>query len=189
MRKVKKIENAILAVCLMLFSSQIKAQKKLGVEDVIIWSKSRLLTWNDFEKIGYGDGENNNKAISVIELSFIPVYYTDKTFSFEVVSYFVRKHSKTTTICNELLLNHEQYHFNIAELLARKFREHQHGLGKKNLSRYEYDLLINWFKKVYQSYQDNYDRETKHGASSTDQKNWEKKIDVALQDLENYKLY
>ena len=191
MQKVLKMKKTILVVFILLLNCPMFSQKTsiLEDEDIFIWSETRLLTWNDFKKIKSKKGDDKKKAISSIGLRFIPVYNLNKTCSFEVIPYFNKKYSRTTAKRSELLLKHEQYHFNIAELLARKFREHQHTLDKEKIKKYEYELIINWYKTVYKSYQDNYDRATKHGASIRNQKNWEKKIDIELQGLGKYKLY
>jgi len=158
-------------------------------ENIIIWSEKRLLTWNDFKKVKKKQRDAPKKAISTIGLNFVPVYSLNKTCAFEVVSFFDKKTSRTATKRSESLLNHEQYHFNIAELLARKFRAHQTTLDKEQRNKKDYDRMIDWYKKVYHAYQENYDRATRHGADLKHQKNWEKKIDAELQTLKKYQLY
>lgn len=191
LQKVIKMKKTFLVVFIILLNISVFSQKTSIIEDenIIIWTETRLLTWKDFKKIKNQKSADDKKAISSIGLSFIPIYNQNKTCSFEVVPYFDKKKSRTTAKRSESLLKHEQYHFNIAELLARKFREHQDTLDKENLGKNEYDLIINWYKRVYQSYQDNYDSATKHGAIIRNQKKWEKKIDIELQGLGKYKLY
>ncbi len=172
------MKKTILFACIMLLNIQLFSQKAavLDNDDIIIWSAARLLTWNDFKKVKNKKEDVQKKAISSIGLRFIAVYNQYKTCSFEVVPYFDKKHSRITAKRSELLLKHEQYHFNIAELLARKFREHQDTLDQEKLEKNEYELVINWYKRVYKSYQDNYDSATKHGADVKNQKNWKRKL-------------
>lgn len=91
-------------------------------------------------------------------------------------------------IATESLLKHEQGHFDICEISARKVR-------KELLKQYQeigyvtyevyYEIIENEMDMLA-SYQDQYDFETYHGAETNKQKEWDKKIEKELLELEPY---
>src|SRR5699024_4005911 len=86
------------------------------------------------------------------------------------------------------LLKHEQLHFDISELYARKLRK------EINAVHFESEDSQNEVQKLFREYtgkreqeQKRYDRETRHGKDLTQQKKWQKKIEDRLQQLTEFK--
>ncbi|MBW1297812.1 hypothetical protein [Aquimarina litoralis] len=84
----------------------------------------------------------------------------------------------------ELLL-HEQYHFNITEIFARKMNAFIKKNPNKEYSFYEQKLRdLYWEENEMQVL---YDDEADHGVDVNKQLGWEYKIDSILKDFENHK--
>ena len=77
------------------------------------------------------------------------------------------------------LLNHEQYHFNIAEVYARKMNTFIKENPGKDYQFYEDQLSL--FKIEEQKMQDRYDQDSDHSILRVNQVIWEYKIDSLLQ--------
>jgi len=184
--KISLYKNLVLLI-IFLGTNFVCAQHSSSneLDSLIFWSESELLTWNDFKK--NKKREINKNAISEIGLRFIPVFNNDVIHRLEVLPFFDKKVSRTNII-NDYVLKHEQFHFNIAELYARKIRKYFKVMHDKKQRIKDYQLVIDRFKIEYYSYQNNYDRITKHGASLKEQKNWEKKINLELEHLKYFKL-
>lgn len=114
-----RISLFLLLITASLFSCSFTGKQIKKDKNIIYWSKEVKLTWDDFR----GDVKNlpsKAVAISYIKIDYAPVFtgYADVRVSFD------RKQSaKNSRLIDDDLLSHEQYHFNIGELFARKFRK------------------------------------------------------------------
>jgi predicted secreted Zn-dependent protease len=87
------------------------------------------------------------------------------------------------------VLVHEQRHFDIVELFARKLRKQiQSGTYK------DYNDLVEKIERYYDqtdreldAYQDKYDRMTNHSRNSRRQAKWNSKVEMELDGLSDYK--
>jgi hypothetical protein len=154
-------------------------------EEVIVWSESQRLTWNDFR----GKPEPRNSIASThyslkkkltdhgnsATVKVIAVFYPNDSWK--------RKKKKG-------VLAHEQRHFDIVELFARKLRKQiQSGIYEN------YDDLVAKVNRYYDetdreldAYQDRYDRMTSHSRNSRRQAKWNSKVEMELDELSNYKV-
>ncbi len=90
------------------------------VADTIPWQSKQTLTWTDYK--GLPDKESHFTALTHAEIKYkVTVYKTLARFEF--VTLFMKKSSWTKTKRDAVLLEHEQIHFNIAELHKRKMME------------------------------------------------------------------
>lgn len=89
---------------------------------------------------------------------------------------------------NESLLKHEQLHFDITELHARKLRKYisKNDFNPDKLQK-QIDRKAKKIKKRTKRMQDRYDRNTQHGTKVKPQEKWEKKIKKKLERLKDYK--
>lgn len=146
-----------------------------GQQDVIIWKESRPLQWADF--LGAVKDTSEYDAESFAEVTYHYTFKGPKNFSFEVQAGFNKNSSwfRKQTCCGDLL-KHEQIHFDIAELFARKMRE--------MFERYDYSQnfpqeiveIFNIKKDEYWAMQLRYDEETNHSLNKKKQKEWENYI-------------
>ena len=85
--------------------------------DEISWCANRSLTWEDFKSTditGYGARTATGIPVRSVKM--------DSTFIIEARAIFVRDKSWVKDTSKQLLI-HEQIHFDISELVARKLRQ------------------------------------------------------------------
>ncbi len=149
-------------------------------EDYLIqWDAERKLTWDDYR--GEPDA-STDAAASTTTLLTVSYQFRKTGFIFNIRSGFDPSRSwgihRTAYI-----LSHEQGHFDIAEVYARKLY--------RKLSEYRYDAK-NYqkdLKKIYdevisekEEMQHKYDEETKHSIYKVRQAEWLKKISTMLKE-------
>lgn len=172
-------------ITILVFSVPIylSAQKDT---DYIEWSADKRLVWADFKAepvkntdaaaltathLGFSYSFSNNKVNYNIECRF------DKTRSWGLVK-------------NDWILKHEQGHFDIAEIFARKLF--------KSVSAYKFDRrtfqkdLDNIYQTIVaekEAFQAQYDTETNFSRNKPRQEEWLKKIAMILDEFESFAAY
>lgn len=153
-------------------------------QDTINWRPGYKLQWSDFQ----GKPENipDVKAITVANLSGDLSYNTD-SFSAQVSVYF-EKNKSWTLSTNQNLLSHEQGHFDIAELFARKFRKafSEYKFNPKTIEA-DYNRIYSKTTSDRTSMNKLYDKETNFSRNITRQLYWSNKIKTELKKLDAYK--
>ena len=170
------------SVFYLVFTIKMTAQLKMDTT-LLEWNTNKLLTWNNFE--------GANKKISVFKaesVTFFKTYFYLKKDSvfFSIKTYFDKKKSWRNSSClfeDYYGLNHEQQHFNITELFARKIRAI---IFAKNLNEKEIESIFNENIKACNDFQDLYDKETNHSLNKTNQVIWDKKVKNLLLSLDKY---
>ncbi|MBA3705307.1 MAG: hypothetical protein H0W84_05250 [Bacteroidetes bacterium] len=145
----------------------------------ILWSKDYSLQWKDFKgPVKQDEGFDAMTAYSIES--------GKEKNKFGIFCYFEKNKSwhikKKVT---DSLLKHEQYHFNLAEVYARKIRKQ---ITEEKLLKNS-KLLEKAFKdnlRTLEKVQKIYDKETNHSKISTEQAKWEKDIDKQLQELNDF---
>ncbi len=166
-----------------LFGIQTTVSEKT---ELIDWSEKRKLTWTDFK--GTPDPASPNAALTSSSIN-IDFEYDQQELKFYIRCRFntVKSWGKVKT---DYILAHEQGHFDIAELYARKMF--------KALKAYKYNpkTISDDINRIYQEimtshhqFQSAYDRETDHSRIPDKQAEWEKKINDELKALEAFKDY
>jgi hypothetical protein len=88
----------------------------------------------------------------------------------------------------QYVLDHEQTHFNITQLVAEKFKERLH---EEALPPQDYDSRIQFlyldYYRMINRMQNIYDDETRHGVNKTEQARWEKYVENELKKYWNSK--
>lgn len=155
-------------------------------EELIDWKTSRQLTWGDYK--GKPD-PNSDAAASTTTYLGIEYKMDDKGFGWKIECKFsiTRSWGRTRT---DHVLKHEQGHFDIAELFARKLNQKMKGY-QFNQTTYKDDLktIYNGITAEKEAFQDLYDNETDHSRKKEQQSEWEKKIEKMLKDLKDYASY
>ena len=168
----------IFFICCILYNFQFN-----DIKDYIIWSDQKL-------KIIDFKGVSNKGFNKVAETAYHitrSITFTDDSICFYIVNNFNRNRSwiekKTTKI-----LKHEQLHFDISELYARKIRKSFYLIPiSKNSFENQLDSLFNKFMVELNYEQDKYDLETQHSIIDSAQIRWEKEINIKIKFLESYK--
>jgi hypothetical protein len=159
-----------------------------SVSKVVSWNKSQKLNWLDFKgtpKAGSPYAAECNWEINY-SYSFNP--HKAKGLEFEVNCYFnaakswVRNSDKS-----EGLLQHEQLHFDIAELCSRKLRQRlaEKEFNKENFKE-EINVIFQEILKECDQLQNSYDEQTNHGLIKSKQNAWIKSVNKQINDLYAY---
>ncbi len=159
--------------------------------DIVIWSNRSKLNWSDFQK---SCPYSQFSATAHTNITYMAWQKTgNDTMTIIVIAQFYKKMSCTKSdiydkpkTYNFNLLTHEQYHFNIAELYARKFKKIIIDLKLKNTASLEFQTLYSNMISALHTYQKTYDEETNHSINKGQQVFWEQQIDKELEDLKQY---
>lgn len=184
-----KYKIILLPIIFILFSSISNYKKDINdEEDRIFWSNNRKLTWDDFKGIPDTIGKSNLILTTVAETSSgISLENSNTNNSknqYKIESIFLK--NKSWTITNSLqILAHEQLHFDLTELYARKIRKAFDSLKiRKNFIEENYIKIYNSNIKQLNDINDRYDNET-YG-NEMNQNKWIKKVDRELLKLKKY---
>ncbi|WP_298556186.1 DUF922 domain-containing protein [uncultured Algibacter sp.] len=160
-------------------------------EPVLPWNASYKLSWADFK-----DKPNMNESAVAITASGITfgfsITQTDKnevvSFTTEVFAHFYPEQSwyKIKQADNHIL-GHEQLHFDITELYARKFRYRISQLKVSNNVRRQLKKMHNDINVELAQMQDKYDNETDYSRNFEYQTTWKIYIDTELKKYSKYK--
>jgi len=145
---------------------------------VLAWNEDRKLTWADYQGeslktewasattasgITYSLSSTIGPKESKLEVIVAALFYPDKSW--------YKPH-----LCDDVVLSHEQLHFDITELFARKFRERLKTVkNDKNIKKKVKDIFIKLNKEL-NAFQNKYDRETNFSRDLQNQLLWNEKI-------------
>lgn len=164
-----------------------------NAQSIISWSSQQKLNWSDFKGIANTDiyayaqtsykieiqpsnvsVDENNNVVGYKSLTAIANFYTKHSWVYEKDDY---------------LLLHEQLHFDIAELYARKMRMEFHKLKVKKIANFDsYAAVYNRLWNQCRSTQKKYDKETNHGQSRAKNDEWIQKIASQLDTYNSYEV-
>jgi hypothetical protein len=169
----------LLALCLVILLSH----NFCVAQDSIPWKSSYKLKWQDFR--GVPDRGSDRVAITVSNIGY-SLTYNSTSFTVRVKCVFEKRKSWTTTIDSSVLV-HEQGHFDISEIFARKlrkaFREYKFNAKTVQSDLKEIFTRINSERRLYNEL---YDIETNSSQNHTMQVQWNKKIADELNTLKAY---
>jgi hypothetical protein len=155
-------------------------------EELIRWNESQKLTWADYKG---KPRENSDAAASTATYLGFEFNVRKDGFDYKITCTFSKTKSWGLHKTDYILI-HEQGHFDIAEIFARKLN--------KMMREYKFDK--NNFKEdlktIYQSiavekdaFQNQYDEETNHSIKRDKQAEWLTKISNHLKELEDFSDY
>jgi len=157
---------------LLAFYLTIGAGKKQD-DDYIKWKEDRKLTWDDFkappQKIG------STAALTTTHLGF-SYSMTNGKVSYKIECGFQKSRS-WGLVKNDWILKHEQGHFDIAEIFARKLYKQVSGYKfDKNTFQKDLDVIYKSVMDEKEKFQQQYDDETDYSRNKPKQEDWIKKI-------------
>ncbi len=178
---------------LFFYTTRILSQNNTDESNnTILWNQNIQLEWKDFS--GEIDPNLFGSALTTYSIEIIPenvlVDREDNIQGYEnltVIAKFYKDKSWSVVKTYELL-SHEQLHFDIAELYARKIRKKFSGLkekGEQKFSSYATAYEVLWQK--CREYQKTYDYNTKNGILIARNKWWINKVNEELTELNKYK--
>jgi hypothetical protein len=131
-------------------------------QDVIAWDSATKLTWADFA--GTADRSSPYNAVTISGILF-KINPNSDGYSDSIIAVFYRAESWVKGRSESALI-HEQGHFDISEIFARKLR---------NEAESERDAMENL-----------YDKDTKHSIDAVRQAYWNGRIGRELKALEEF---
>lgn len=159
-------------------------------EETVSWDETNKLNWTDFKAAP--DSESDAVALTASGITF---GYSLKTsgerivdFSVTVESHFYPNKSwYLKDKANVYILGHEQLHFDITELYARKFRQQLAKLKVNQNVKEQMNRMHTSINEAINETQRRYDLETNHSMNMEKQKEWEAFIERELQRLNQFK--
>lgn len=156
----------------------------------IIWKEDRKLEWDNFKS---PVNRKNNPDVAAYthcgwEYSVVTSTNPKTPVKIEIAAIFNEERSwKDSKRISDYILLHEQKHFDIAEIFARKLRKE---VAEKIVTSGDYNKYFQAvYRKVsndYQNFQKSYDRETQHGINEQKQKEYNILISEELNNLKSY---
>ena len=153
-------------------------------DSILYWNDVRRLRCTDFK--GVVPEAATYFARSAIRIS-TKGYWEEGMPDYKIINVFYPYKAWEKDTLSNNLLQHEQVHFDIAEIFARKIRKEITGLrrdGAKEPSIYKQH--INKLFDEYNAKDIEYDKETQHGLVDGKQQEWNEKIAKELEELKEY---
>ncbi len=152
----------------------------------IYWTEDYKLSWNDFK----GHPRYDYQSIDALTSSGIVDYKgcKDGKINYKIQAYFEKDNSWVKDEAyTDYHLAHEQLHFDITELYARKLRkllgQQEFKCGEEaDFEAFVQSNLDNWYNE-----QRNYDIHTRHSMDKAKQREWYYRIKMELDLLRNYR--
>ncbi|HEX6426379.1 MAG TPA: DUF922 domain-containing protein [Niastella sp.] len=169
-----------------VFSLLLVCVTVIQTNNLIPWSASRKLTWSDFK--GTPDPHSSNAALTSSNIN-IEFGYDDEGFQYAIKCNFDKNRSWVRIKNNDVLV-HEQGHFDIAEIYARKLNKlmKAYRFNAKTAGTDVNGLYENAMKQ-HRQIQIQYDNDTDYSRNKQKQEEWLKKIADDLKSLEAFANY
>jgi len=153
---------------------------------LIDWSADKKLSWNDFK----AEPEKGYSAAALTSTNIkIDFGYYNESLQYHIRCRF-DKNKSWGRVKNDYILSHEQVHFDIAEIYARKlnkvlktYKPNEDHISKDVNKIYE-NIMHEYYNK-----QEEYDKETNFSINKIKQEEWLKKVSNELSELKNYSNY
>jgi len=156
-------------------------------KNTIVWKADQKLEWSFFA--GVAQSGSHHHALTASGVSIDMQQSSDDSVSITIEANFYPKKSwLKNRKGSDHLLNHEQRHFDIAEIYRRRLVKSIYTsdlLKSKNITK-DLDDMYMANDKALRKYQNKYDDETKHSQRKGRQEEWNELIDNQLAELEEY---
>lgn len=166
--------NCIVVFVFLFFLGQASAQEV----ETIPWSADRKLQWSDFKGSYFKTEWAAATTATGISYAFSASEQNGQQFlEIEVQCVFFPERSwYRPELCDAVILSHEQLHFDIAELHARKFRKRLAEFRfTENVKEEVRDIYENILRELM-AFQNKYDRETDFSKDLQQQLLWNRAI-------------
>lgn len=166
--------NKILALSIFILPLLVLS---LRDEDHIKWQEDRRLTWDDFKAAPLKLG--NTAAMTTTHLGF-SYSVTNGTVTYKIDCRF-EKNKSWGLVKNDWILKHEQGHFDIAEIFARKLNKliNEYQFSRSSFQK-DLDVIYKSIVDEKEKFQQQYDDETDYSRNKANQEEWCKKIEAEL---------
>jgi hypothetical protein len=150
--------------------------------ETIDWSPENKLTWEDFK----GKTPNNTRAAATTASGISYQFSTSASSSEIELDYLVstffypNKSWYQPNLCDSLILSHEQLHFDISELYARKMRNRLASSSFTQNVKAEVKQIYKEVLEELEEFQNLYDDQTNFSRDLEQQLIWNNNIEEAL---------
>jgi len=173
-----------LLVVIFLVSSFISEEEKIP------WSENRQLTWSDFKSPRSNGSGFVASTSSGIAYSFSS--FGDSSLNMEVnvkvtCNFYPNRSWYSKKDASDYILKHEQTHFDISELHARKFRKKIEETNFSEDMNTELEKLFYKFEDERVTFQKKFDKETDHSKINDKELEWEEFVANQLKKYERWK--
>jgi len=172
----------ILALLVLFTPLFLSAQQEGNFVD---WSVKRL-DWDDFKASPVKNSDA--AALTATHLGF-SYSLSNNRVSYEIICRFDKTKS-WGLVKTEWILKHEQGHFDIAEIFARKLKRElaEYQFNKRTFQK-DLDAIYQRVIEAKEAFQLNYDTETDYSRNKRKQLEWLKKIEEILEETQSYSAY
>lgn len=156
--------------------------------DHIYWSKTFTLEWSDFQ--GTPPESQESAALSNIAIPYGFETYSDGRVTVNINACFIRSKSWVVPkFKNNLLLQHEQLHFDIAELIRRKIVKAliEADVTVDNAEAVMKSIMKHYWAGEYKKMQERYDAESNFSRFISKQIEWNNEVAEELEKYDAYK--
>lgn len=160
-----------------------------GSEEKMTWNQERPLQWSDFKgkpKPALGFVASTNSGIS-FSYSY-KITNGQRSTQFEVSSFFYPLESwYLQGEVNAYILKHEQTHFDISELHARKLKKRLEAAHFSDELKKEVETIYHDIEQKRKAMQDAFDLESDHSKNEEGEEQWEVYVAQQLQIYDRWK--
>jgi hypothetical protein len=173
-------------IALILFSSCITPLDEQSNRS-ILWKNPTQLSWKHFKKVSIINDSTKTIARANTGFGYFGDEYHDHIKLYVYSRFSPEKSLVLDNGMNSKILNHEQMHFNIEEVFARKLKCIIIDSKIEDWRFKNFDNLLDSLSIVCDNMHDLYDKETLHGSDTTQQNRWDIIILSQLDSTEIYK--
>lgn len=169
---------------ILIFTVPLMAQD----DEELYWNKNERLSWSDFKAKPQKNLPYKANTNSGISFSWNSTQRNkDISLDYKVESIFYPNKSWVKEIEEvDYLLAHEQLHFDITELHARKLRKALENYKPGNNIKKELDSIYSVIEKQRQQMQNRFDKETNHSINKETEFEWREFVEQELEKLNKY---
>ncbi len=156
------------------------------IEEGVPWDANKRLTWADFKgKVPPAAVPAATTASGISYTYSANLMHHEVELDYEVTAYFYPNESwYKPSLANDTILSHEQLHFDIAELFARKMRNRLDRTSFSDNVKAEVREIYQEILQELKEFQEAYDWETNFSRNVEKQLEWNAKIAEELQAVE-----
>ncbi len=175
----------ILTILFLFLTHYVNAQRCLGDSNFIEWDSFKKISISYFHEIKICNSDSIYGAGYFPFIKNCFYVFKDSLFTRMITVFDLKKAWKKQNINDiKYLENHEQIHFDITEIFARKIRKL---ILARKLNEKEIEIVFSENIKACNDFQNQYDIETNHSINQAKQIVWDKRIKELLLSLEMFK--
>ena len=155
------------------------------MEEAMVWDAERKLTWEDFQGPIPPDAVPAATTASGISYKYTAnLIHHEVKLDFEVTAFFYPNESwYRPELCDASVLQHEQLHFDISELFARKMRLRLQRTAFTENVKSEVRKIYKEILQELSEFQERYDWETNFSRNKEAQNRWNQRVAEALSQM------